>query len=48
MVLELDAACSGVSIDSPDPAVEPQELTDVEISTFLESFSTSPTWVNHP
>ncbi len=38
LVLELDAAYSGSSIDSPDPADESQELTYVDIDTFLESF----------
>ena len=35
---ELDAAYSGRSIDSPDQADESQELTYVDIDTFLESF----------
>jgi len=38
LVLELDAACSSSSIDSPGPADESQELTYVDIDTFLESF----------
>ena len=38
LVLELDAAYSGRSIDSPDQADESQELTYVDIDTFLESF----------
>ena len=36
LVLELDAAYSGSSIDSPDRAAESQELTHVDIDTFLE------------
>ena len=38
LVLQLDAAYSGSSIDSPDPADQSQELTYVDIDTFLESF----------
>ena len=38
LVLELDAAYSGSSIDSPDQADQSQELTYVDIDTFLESF----------
>ena len=38
LVLELDAAYAGSSIDSPDPVDQPQELTYVDIDTFLESF----------
>jgi len=38
MVLELDAAYSASSIDSPDQADESQELTYVDIDTFLENF----------
>ena len=38
LVLELDAACSSSSIDSPGPADESQELAYVDIDTFLESF----------
>ena len=38
LVLELDTAYSGSSIDSPDPADQSQELTYVDIDTFLESF----------
>ena len=38
LVLQLDAAYSGSSIDSPDPADPSQELTYVAIDTFLESF----------
>ena len=37
-VLELDAAYSGNSIDTPDEADESQELTYVGIDTFLASF----------
>ncbi len=37
-VLELHAAYSDSSIDSPDPADQSQELTYVDIDTFLESF----------
>ena len=43
LVLQLDAAYSGSSIDSPDQADQSQELTYVDIDTFLESFSSSPT-----
>ncbi len=45
LVLELDAAYSASSIDSPDQADESQELTDVDIDTFLTSFSSSPTGI---
>ena len=38
LVLQLDAACSGSSIDSPAPADQSQELSYVDIDTFLESF----------
>ena len=38
LVLELDAAHSARPIDSPDPADQSQELTSVDIDTFLESF----------
>ena len=38
MVAQLDAAYSGSSIDSPDPAEQFQELTYVDIDAFLESF----------
>ena len=38
LVLEVDAACSSRSIDSPGPADESQELTCVDIDSFLESF----------
>jgi hypothetical protein len=38
LVLQLDAAYSGSSIDSPDPADQSQELTYVDIDTFPESF----------
>ena len=38
LVLELDAAYSGNSIDTPDEADESQELTYVDIDTFLASF----------
>ena len=38
LVLELDAAYSGSPIDSPDPAEQSQELTYVDIDTFLWSF----------
>ncbi len=38
LVLQLDAAYSGSPIDSPDPADQSQELTYVDIDTFLESF----------
>ena len=37
-VLELDAAYSDSSVDSPDQADQSQELTYVDIDTFLESF----------
>ena len=36
LVLQLDAAYSGSPIDSPDPAEQSQELTYVDIDTFLE------------
>ena len=38
LVLELDAAYSGSSIESPDQADPSQELTYVDIDTFLERF----------
>ncbi len=38
LILELDAADSGNSIDSPDQADPSQELTYVDIDTFLASF----------
>ena len=38
LVLELDAAYSNSSISSSDQADESQELTYVDIDTFLESF----------
>jgi hypothetical protein len=38
LVLELDATYSGNSIDAPDEADESQELTYVDIDTFLASF----------
>jgi hypothetical protein len=38
LVLQLDAAYSGSSIDLPGPADESQELTYVDIDTFLASF----------
>ncbi len=38
LVLELDAAYSANSIDSPDHADQSQELTYVGIDTFLKSF----------
>jgi len=38
LVLELDAACSGNSLDTPVEADESQELTYVDIDTFLASF----------
>jgi len=38
LVLELDAAYSGSLIDSPEQADQSQELTYVDIDTFLESF----------
>jgi len=38
LVLELDAAYSDSSIGSPDQADESQELTCVDIDTFLASF----------
>ena len=38
LVLELDAAYSASSIDSSDQADESQELTYVDIDTFLENF----------
>jgi hypothetical protein len=37
LVLELDAAYSANSISSPDQADESQELTYVDIDTFLSS-----------
>jgi hypothetical protein len=36
--LDLDAACSDSSLVSPDQADESQELTCVDIDTFLASF----------
>ena len=38
LVLHLAVAYSGSPIDSPDPADQSQELTHVDIDTFLESF----------
>ena len=38
LVVELDAAYSGSSLDSPHQADESQELTYVDIDTFLENF----------
>ena len=38
LVLELDAAHSGSSLDSPDQADQSQELTYVDIDTFLANF----------
>ena len=38
LVLELDAAYSANAIGSPDQADESQELTYVDIDTFLASF----------
>ena len=38
LVLEMDAAYSGNSIDTPDEVDESQELTYVDIDTFLASF----------
>jgi len=38
LVLDLDAAYSDSSLVSPDQADESQELTDVDIDTFLASF----------
>ncbi len=38
LVLDLDAAYSASSIDSPDQADQSQELTYVDIDTFLASF----------
>ena len=38
LVLELDAAYSASSIDSPDQADQSQELTYIDIDTFLASF----------
>ena len=38
LVLELDASYSGSSIDPADEADQSQELTYVDIDTFLESF----------
>ena len=38
LVLELDAAFADSSLGSPDQADESQELTYVDIDTFLESF----------
>jgi len=36
-VLELDPAYSGNSLDAPNEAEESQELTCVDIDTFLEN-----------
>jgi hypothetical protein len=38
LVLELDAAFAGRSLEPPYQADESQELTYVDIDTFLESF----------
>ena len=38
LVLELDAAYSASSISSTDQAAEPQDLTYVDIDTFLAGF----------
>ena len=38
LVLELDVAYSDSSIDFPDQADQPQELTYVDIDTFLTTF----------
>ena len=38
LVLELDAAYSASAIDSPNQADESQELTYVDIDTFMASF----------
>jgi len=38
LVLELDAAYSASSISSTDQATEPQDLTYVDIDTFLAGF----------
>ena len=38
LVLELDAAYSASSISSTDQAAEPQDLTCVDIDTFLTDF----------
>jgi hypothetical protein len=38
LVLELDAAYSDSSIGSPDQADQSQELTYVDIDTFLATF----------
>ena len=38
LVLELDTAYSGNSLDKPDEADGSQELTYVDIDTFLASF----------
>ncbi len=38
MVLELDASCSDSSIGFSDPTDQPQELTYVDIDTFLSTF----------
>jgi hypothetical protein len=43
LVLERDAAFAGRSLEPPDQAAEFQELTYVDIDTFLESFQLSPT-----
>jgi hypothetical protein len=42
LVIELDAAYSGSSIDSPYQADESQELTYVDVDAFLESFLIIP------
>jgi hypothetical protein len=38
LVLDLDAAYSASSIDSPDQSDQSQELTYVDIDTFLTTF----------
>ena len=38
LVRHLAAAYSGSPIDLPDPADQSQEMTSVDIDTFLESF----------
>ena len=45
LVLELDADFSDSSMGSPDQADQPQELTYVDIDTFLATFSSPPTRV---
>ncbi len=42
LVLELDAAYWDSAIDSPDQADESQDLTYVDIDTFLADFQSSP------